>query len=77
MCKVHSHYLSPFLSLSLSFSLSHSPSLSFSFLFLSPFRAKLHHNASLVQVPIGLESSLEGVVDLVNERALYYTGDLG
>ena len=40
-------------------------------------RAKLHHNAALVQVPIGLESSHEGVVDIINEKAIFFTGDLG
>ena len=47
--------------------------LSFS---LSP-RAKLHQNAALVQVPIGLESSHEGVVDVIRNRAVYFSGDFG
>ena len=38
---------------------------------------KLGHNAVLMQVPIGLESALEGVVDLVTMKALYFDGPEG
>ena len=39
--------------------------------------SKLHHNAALLQLPIGLESKLEGIVDLVNQNAIYFKGDFG
>ncbi|MDR0411374.1 MAG: elongation factor G [Treponema sp.] len=38
---------------------------------------KLGLNAILIQIPIGLEDKLEGVVDLVCMRALYFDGDNG
>ena len=40
-------------------------------------RAKLHHNAAAVQLPIGLEGKHEGVVDIISNRALYFEGDFG
>jgi len=38
---------------------------------------KLGHNAVLMQIPIGLEDKLEGVVDLVGRRAIYFDGSDG
>ena len=38
---------------------------------------KLHHNAVLMQVPIGLEDKHRGVVDLVTMKALYFDGNDG
>jgi elongation factor G len=38
---------------------------------------KLHHNAVMIQIPIGLEDRLLGVVDLVVMRAFYFEGDNG
>jgi len=35
---------------------------------------KLRHNAVLMQIPIGLEDKLAGVVDLVSLKALYFEG---
>jgi elongation factor G len=40
-------------------------------------REKLKHNAVLVQIPIGLEAEFEGVVDLIEMKALYFDGDSG
>jgi elongation factor G len=38
---------------------------------------KLGHRAVLMQVPIGLESAFEGIVDLVTMKALYFDGPEG
>ena len=49
----------------------------------NPFRVmrqlkeKLNHNAVAMQIPIGLEGDLEGVVDLVQMKALYFDGPNG
>ncbi|MCG6908783.1 MAG: elongation factor G [Deltaproteobacteria bacterium] len=49
----------------------------------NPFRViqqlkeKLGHNAVAMQMPIGLEADLEGVVDLVSMQALYFEGANG
>lgn len=40
-------------------------------------REKLGHNAVMVQIPIGLEEKLEGVVDLVTMKAYYFEGPSG
>jgi elongation factor G len=40
-------------------------------------REKLGHNAIMIQIPIGLEEKLEGVVDLVTMKALYFDGKNG
>ncbi len=40
-------------------------------------REKLALNAHMVQVPIGLENDLVGVVDLITMKALYFDGDNG
>ncbi|PLX43653.1 MAG: elongation factor G [Deltaproteobacteria bacterium] len=40
-------------------------------------RDKLQQNAVLMQIPIGLEAELKGVVDLVSMKALYFDGDSG
>ena len=49
----------------------------------NPFRVKNHLreklglNAVLIQIPIGLEDKLEGVVDLVTMKAVYFDGEQG
>ncbi len=40
-------------------------------------REKLKHNAVMAQLPIGLEEGHEGVVDLVEMKAIYFKGDNG
>ena len=40
-------------------------------------REKLKHNAVMMQIPIGLEDKLEGVVDLVTMRAFRFEGENG
>ncbi|XP_076636033.1 mitochondrial translation elongation factor G 1 [Colletes latitarsis] len=44
---------------------------------LSQLRGKLHHNAALLQLPIGLEGNHVGIVDLITQKALYFEGDYG
>ena len=39
---------------------------------VSQMREKLHLNAVLVELPIGLEDRLEGVVDLIRMKAIYF-----
>ena len=40
-------------------------------------REKLGLNAVMMQIPIGLEGDLEGVIDLVKMKAVYFDGDNG
>ncbi|PIE57194.1 MAG: elongation factor G [Desulfobulbus propionicus] len=40
-------------------------------------RDKLDLNAVMLQIPIGLENDLEGVVDLISMKAIYFDGDQG
>ncbi len=40
-------------------------------------RAKLGHNAVMMQLPIGLEEKFEGLVDLVTMQAVYFDGAAG
>ena len=49
----------------------------------NPFRVidqlnqKLGHSAVALQIPIGLEADLQGVVDLISMQAVYFDGDNG
>lgn len=43
----------------------------------SQLREKLSLNAHMVEIPIGLEDKLEGVVDLISMKALYFEGHDG
>eukprot|EP00252_Welwitschia_mirabilis_P013686 TRINITY_DN3011_c0_g1_i1.p1 TRINITY_DN3011_c0_g1~~TRINITY_DN3011_c0_g1_i1.p1 ORF type:complete len:745 (-),score=143.87 TRINITY_DN3011_c0_g1_i1:597-2831(-) len=44
---------------------------------LSQAKQKLNINCAPVQIPIGLEGDLEGLVDLVNLKAVYFHGEHG
>jgi len=44
---------------------------------ISQLKSKLGHNAVAMQIPIGLETDAEGVIDLVSMKALYFDGDNG
>ena len=44
---------------------------------IDQLKSKLGHNAIAMQIPIGLETDAEGVVDLVSMKALYFDGDNG
>jgi elongation factor G len=44
---------------------------------IGQLRSKLGHNAVALQIPLGLEMDLQGVVDLISMKALYFDGDNG
>lgn len=44
---------------------------------LQQMRSKLNHNAAFMQIPIGLEGNFKGIIDLIEERAIYFDGDFG
>ena len=44
---------------------------------LDQLRSKLKHNAALLQLPMGKESNLKGLVDIARNKALYFDGDFG
>src|SRR5512145_1005766 len=44
---------------------------------IEQLRTKLGHNAVAMQIPIGLETDLQGVIDLVAMKAVYFDGDNG
>ena len=44
---------------------------------LNSIFTKLTHNAIALQLPIGEEERFEGVIDLLREKAYFFTGDLG
>lgn len=44
---------------------------------LQQLRTKLNHNAAFVNIPIGLEGNLRGIVDLIEERSILFEGPFG
>ncbi|MCK9196246.1 MAG: GTP-binding protein [Syntrophales bacterium] len=44
---------------------------------IEQLRTKLGHNAVALQMPIGLESDFQGIVDLISMQALYFDGPHG
>lgn len=44
---------------------------------LQQMRSKLNHNAAFIQLPIGTESDCRGIIDLIEQKALYFEGDYG
>ncbi len=44
---------------------------------IEQLREKLNHNAIAMQIPIGLESDFQGVVDLISMKAMYFDGPSG
>jgi len=44
---------------------------------IDQLREKLNHNAVAIQIPIGLEADLAGVIDLISMKAVYFDGEFG
>jgi len=44
---------------------------------LTQIRSKLHRNAAFINIPIGLESKCKGMVDIIEEKAVYFEGNSG
>ncbi|EKD51923.1 MAG: hypothetical protein ACD_62C00157G0003 [uncultured bacterium] len=44
---------------------------------VTQLREKLDLNAHLINIPIGLEDKLQGIIDLIEMKALYFLGDNG
>uniref|UniRef100_A0AAR2KND3 Elongation factor G, mitochondrial n=1 Tax=Pygocentrus nattereri TaxID=42514 RepID=A0AAR2KND3_PYGNA len=44
---------------------------------LQQLRTKLNHNTAFVNIPIGLEGNLRGIIDLIEERSIYFEGPCG
>lgn len=40
-------------------------------------RSKMNHNAAFIHIPIGLESKFKGIVDLIQQKAIYFDGKYG
>lgn len=45
--------------------------------FFAFLRTKLNQNAAFVNIPIGLEGNVRGIIDLVEERSMYFDGPFG
>lgn len=44
---------------------------------LSQMRSKMNHHAAFLQLPIGLESNCKGIIDLIDQKAMYFEGNFG
>uniref|UniRef100_A0A8C1YA86 Elongation factor G, mitochondrial n=1 Tax=Cyprinus carpio TaxID=7962 RepID=A0A8C1YA86_CYPCA len=44
---------------------------------LQQLRTKLNHNAAFINIPIGLEGNLRGIIDLIEERSIFFEGPFG
>ena len=44
---------------------------------IGQLKEKLGHNAVALQIPIGLEANLAGIIDLIEMKAVYFDGDNG
>ncbi|XP_059930963.1 elongation factor G, mitochondrial [Gadus macrocephalus] len=44
---------------------------------LQQMRNKLQHNAAFLNIPMGLEGNIKGIIDLVEERSMYFEGPFG
>ncbi|XP_020363222.1 elongation factor G, mitochondrial [Oncorhynchus kisutch] len=44
---------------------------------LQAMRTKLSQNAAFVNIPIGLEGNMKGIIDLIEERSMYFEGPFG
>lgn len=44
---------------------------------LQQLRTKLNQNAAFVNIPIGLEGNLRGIIDLIEERSIVFDGPFG
>ncbi|KAG6444066.1 elongation factor G, mitochondrial [Manduca sexta] len=44
---------------------------------LKQMRSKMNHNAAFIHLPIGLEKECQGILDIIEEKAMYFDGDYG
>ncbi len=44
---------------------------------IDQLKEKLNHNAVAIQIPIGLEADLDGIIDLISMKAIYFDGEFG
>lgn len=44
---------------------------------IEQMRNKMQHNAAFIQLPIGIGAECKGIIDLIEEKALYFEGDFG
>ena len=44
---------------------------------IDKLRTKLKHNAAALQIPVGTESNLSGLIDLTTQKCLMFSGDYG